>query len=160
VAQAHVVLRDEFLGRIGALTLRFEVPAAAGLRVSTPLLTERLVAGKAGGAAAPALVAHRRFPPEGRLYCQFQVFGAGVRAKNPAPVVASFALRRADGMVVLSGEPTPIAPGPDGGLVRLLALPLEGRAQGTYELVLRVEDKASGETRERVESFEVTGRSG
>jgi VWFA-related protein len=159
VAQAHVVLRDEFLGRIGALTLRFEVPAAAGLRLSTPLLTERLVRGKAGGAAAPALVAHRRFPPEGQLYCQFQVFGAGGRASSD-PVVASFALRRTDGTVVLSGEPTPIAPGPDGGLVRLLALPLEGRAPGSYEIVLRVEDKASGETRERVESFEVTGRSG
>jgi len=160
IAQAHVVLRDEFLGRIGALTLRFEVPPAAGLRVGTPLLTERLVAGKAGGSAAPALVAHRRFPPEGRLYCQFQVFGAGARAGAPARVVASFALRRGDGTVVLSSEPTAIVPGPDGGLVRLLALPLEGRTEGRYELVLRVEDQASGETRERVEAFEVTGRSG
>src|SRR5262249_31787110 len=131
VAQAQVVLRDEFLGRIGALTLRFEVPAAAGLRAGTPLLTQRLVAGKAGGLAAPSLVAHGRFPPEGRPYCQSHVFGAGARAKSPAPVLASFARRRPDGTVVLSGEPTPIAPGPDGGLVRLLALPLEGRAQGT-----------------------------
>src|SRR5262249_17807768 len=43
VNQARVVLRDEFLGRTGAVTLRFEVPEPRGLRLSTPILTDRTV---------------------------------------------------------------------------------------------------------------------
>jgi len=42
VVQARVVVRDEFLGRLGAITVRFEVPRAEGLRLTTPILTDRL----------------------------------------------------------------------------------------------------------------------
>jgi len=44
--------------------------------------------------------------------------------------------------------------------VRLLALSVEGMAAGDYELVLRVEDKATGETRERVEPLRILPASG
>jgi len=43
----------------------------------------------------------------------------------------------------------------DGRLGSLLGLPLEGLAAGAYELVLSVEDKASGRTVERTEAFRV-----
>jgi hypothetical protein len=158
VAQARVVVRDEFLGRLGAVTVRFEVPPASGLRVSTPILTTRVSPAKAGAPSRPMLVAGREFAPSGQLYCQFQVFGA---ATGAAPhVEATYALRRSTGEVVRQGSPSLIAPGPDGRLVRLLGLPLDGMAEGDYELVLTIEDKATGEKRSRVESLRLTARSG
>jgi VWFA-related protein len=157
VAQARVVVRDEFLGRLGAVTVRFVVPPSGGLRVSTPILTDRLSIPAKDKSAYPVLVAHRQFAA-GRLYCQFQVFGAGT-GPNPG-VVASYELRHAGGDVVRQGPATPITPGPDGRLVRLLVLVLDDIAQGDYELVLRIEDKATGETRERVETLRIAARAG
>ena len=158
VAQARVVVRDEFLGRLGAVTVRFEVPPVGGLRVSTPILTTRVSPAKAGAPSRPMLVAGREFAPSGQLYCQFQVFGAGAGA---APhIEATYALRRRTGEVVRQGSPSLIAPGPDGRLVRLLGLPLDGMAEGDYELLLTIEDKATGEKRYRVESLRLTARAG
>src|SRR2546427_637783 len=48
VSQARVVVRDEFLGRLGAVTVRFVVPSVTGLRVSTPILSPRLLRSKEG----------------------------------------------------------------------------------------------------------------
>jgi hypothetical protein len=61
----RVVVRDEFLGRVGALTVRFVVPAAAGLRISTPILTDRLMPMGSTAAAQPScsLVASPGWPP-------------------------------------------------------------------------------------------------
>ena len=155
VTQARVVVRDEFLGRLGAVSVRFVVPEAAGFRLSTPILTDRLASRDRATAALPVLVAHREFKPSGRLYCQFQVFGA-----RGSAVEASFELRRRNGDRVREGASSPIAASPDGRLVRLLALSVEGMAAGDYELVLRVEDKATGETRERVEPLRILPASG
>src|SRR5207249_989046 len=60
VNQARIVIRDEFLGRLGALTLRFVVPPASGLRLSTPLLTNRVMVSREGP-ARPIVVARREF---------------------------------------------------------------------------------------------------
>jgi hypothetical protein len=160
VTQARIVVRDEFLGRLGALGLRFVVPETSSLRLSTPILTDRVAAIDKTGPARPVLTAHREFKPQGRLYCQFQVFGP---AKGPWPagaVEASYVIRTRDGDVMRHGEPSPIAPSPDGQLVRLLALSLEGMAPGDYELVLRVDDKATGETRERLEPLRIVSARG
>jgi hypothetical protein len=155
VAQARVVVRDEFLGRLGALTLRFVVPPAGGLRVGTPVLTDRLSTPANGNPAYPVLVAHRDFAP-GRVYCQFQVFGAGAGANRG--VDASYELRHRSGDVVRQAAATPITPSPDGRFVRLLALSLEDLVQGDYELVLRVADRATGQTREQVEPLRIVPR--
>ena len=85
------------------------------------------------------------------------MFGAAVGGRGPQ-VEASFELRRGSGEVVRRGPPSLIEPSPDGGLVRLLGLPLDGLAEGEYELRLRVEDKATGETQERVEPLRLTAR--
>jgi hypothetical protein len=61
--------------------------------------------------------------------------------------------------VVRRLAPTPIEPGPDGRLVRLVGLPLPGQTEGDYELVLKVEDHGSGRTVERTEVFRVGPRS-
>ncbi len=122
VAQARVVARDEFLGRLGAVTVRFVVPSVTGLRVSTPILSPRLLPPKEGRSRQPAILARREFEPSGSLYCQFHVFGATVRSRGPQ-VEASFELRRRSGEVVRRGSPSLIEPSQDGRLVRLLGLP-------------------------------------
>ncbi len=157
VAQARVVVRDEFLGRLGAVTVRFVVPPATGLRVSTPILSPRLLPSRRGTPLRPALLARREFEPSGLLYCQFHVFGAAVQGRGPQ-VEASFELRRGSGEVVRRGPPSLIEASVDGRLVRLLGLPLDGLAEGDYELRLRVEDKGTGETQERVEPLRLTTR--
>jgi VWFA-related protein len=157
VAQARVVVRDEFLGRTGALTLRLEVPAPGSLRLSTPVLSDRLRRPRDQAAPQVALVARREFAGSGNLYCQFQVFGAKTAGGGPR-VVASFELRRAGGGSVRRSEPTPIEPTPEGRLVRLLAFPLSEQEAGEYELVLRVVDQASGESREVSERIWVMKR--
>ena len=73
---------------------------------------------------------------------------------------ASYELRRADGDVVRQGAQSPIARSADGRLVRLLAFTLDGMAAGDYELVLRVLDKATGQTQERSEPLRIAPRAG
>ena len=158
VTQARIVMRDEFLGRLGALTLRFVVPPAAGLRLSTPVITNRVSPAREGLPSRPVLVAHREFPSGDRLFCQFEVFGAAPRSGSGPQVEASYELRRRDGEVMQRSEPSIVSPSADGRLLRLLALPLDGITQGDYELVLRVEDKATGQTRERIEPLRITHR--
>lgn len=154
VAQARVVVRDPTSGALGSVSRRFEVPAPEAFRLSTPVLTDR-VEPNAGDPShpRPVLTAQRVFHPEGRLYCQFEVFGAA-RPGNASPrVAAGLALRAGDGRIVLEAPPTPITPDRDGGLVRLLGLPLDGLAEGAYELRLDVLDETSGAHLERREPF-------
>lgn len=160
VAQARIVVRDEFLGRVGAVTVRFVVPESAGLRISTPILTDRLLPAPAGAGAQPVLLAHREFASSANLYCQYQVFGAGVEGAAGGVIEASYELRRANGDVLRQGTQSPITRGTDGSLVRLLAFTLDGMGAGDYELVLRVHDKSTGQTRERIEPLRIAPRVG
>jgi VWFA-related protein len=148
VHQARVVVRDEFLGRTGAVTVRFEVPAPAGLRLSTPILTDRAVRARPSEAPRPVLVARRTFGTHGTLYAQYEVIGA---AERGARVAASFELRQPDGASPRRGVPVISSVDAQGSVVQLLSFPLDGLASGDYELVLRVEDKAAGTVAERVE---------
>ena len=156
VAQARVVVRDEFLGRVGALTVRFVVPTAAGLRISTPVLTDRVTPAGSTAAAQPVLLARREFPAAANLYCQFQVFGAAESsAGTGGGVEASYELRPVTGTCFVRERRVPSPRSADGRLVRLLAFTLDGMKAGDYELVLRVEDKATGQTQERVEPLRI-----
>ena len=159
VNQARIVIRDEFLGRLGALTLRFVVPPASGLRLSTPLLTNRVMVSREGP-ARPIVVARREFFASDPLFCQFEVFGAAA-GKGMAPQIeASYELRQRGGDVVRRSEPSVLAPSADGRLTRMVALTLDGIAQGDYELVLRVVNKATGETKESIEPLRIARRAG
>ena len=155
VNQARIVVRDEFLGRLGAVTLRVLVPAETGLRISTPLITDRLLSDKTRGASRPVLVAHRTFAPGSPLYCQFQVFGAAVRTGAGPDVEASYLLRQKGGSALRRGEPSSMRQGADGWLVDVVSLPVEGMPQGDYELILRVEDKTTGQVREAAEPLRI-----
>jgi VWFA-related protein len=161
-ARIRVVARDEASGRLGAVTSRFEVPASAGLRLSTPILTTDVQGpAQAGGRPLPVAGARRAFPATGILYCQVQVYGATKDPDSGAPrVEVSYVLRRASGDEVRRGSPSLIAVAGDAPVVRLLGLPLEGMAGGDYELVLRVEDKTTQRSVERVEPFRLENLAG
>ena len=101
------------------------------------------------------LVAHREFDSGSPLYCQYQVFRATAGGGTSPTVEASYELRRKDGDVVRRSEPGALAPSSDGRVTGLVAISLEGLPPGEYELVLRIEDKATAEKRERVEALRI-----
>ena len=68
---------------------------------------------------------------------------------------ASYELRRTNGVVLRQSVPSPITRSADGRFVRLLAFPLDGMAAGDYELVLRVMDRSTGQTQERIEPLRI-----
>jgi VWFA-related protein len=155
VTQVRVVARDEKSGRVGAVTLRFEVPPLDGLRLSTPILAdEARPAPQEGGRLLPVIAARRTFKAAGRLYCQFQVFGASRSPRDGAPKVeASYTLRGADGTEIRRSAPSLIAVAPDQPVMRLIGLGVDGLPAGDYELVLHVVDQTSGRRVERAERF-------
>jgi hypothetical protein len=150
IYQSRLVTRDGRSGRIGSVTHDFEVPAAGGLRLTTPVITDAL--DSSGGAPRPVLLARRTFTAGGPVLAQFEVFGARSQAGQPR-VVSGFTLAGPGGRVLARMEPTPIVPSADGTLSRLLKLPVA--EPGEYVLTLTVQDEVSGERLEDVESFRV-----
>jgi VWFA-related protein len=156
VAQLRLVVRDPAGGTTGSVLQRFEVPFPGELRLSTPILTDRIEkAPAAGQPPLPALAAHREFSVAGGLYCQYEVFGAARPGGNAPQVEAAFEVRRSNGETVLQAPPTPIAVGSDGRLVRTVGTSLEGFQDGSYELVIQVSDRVAGSRLTRQEPFVV-----
>jgi VWFA-related protein len=148
--QARVVVRDHNSGRLGALTHDFEVPALGGLRISTPVLSDRLRETSGGG---PEPIARRSFASRGILHGHFEVFGAAKGPTSGPNVTAGFSIRRADGKFLTAAPETPMKPGPDGGLSRTFGTPLEGAPPGRYELIVVVTDLVAGVVAEAREAF-------
>jgi VWFA-related protein len=152
--QSKVVVRDANTEEVGSVLLEFDVPALDALRVTTPIVSNRLQPGP-GGLASPALTVVRSFRPGEALYCRFEVSGA-VRGEDGLPKVsAGHALRTAGGALLGRVAETLIEPTSLGALVRLIQVPLAGLAPGEYELLLDVKDELSGESRRLIEPFEV-----
>jgi hypothetical protein len=157
VHQARVVVRDLSSGKMGAVTERFEVPFPGELRLSTPILTDRLVPGSDPKARPqPAVAAHRTFRPSGGLYLQYEVFGAARDQKTGQPsVTAGVEIRTPSGRVVREVEPTPITPDSDRRLVRLMGMGLDGLAEGPYVLAITVRDLVADRRIDDVEPFTI-----
>jgi VWFA-related protein len=155
VSQARVVLRDPRAGAMGAVSHRFEVPGTSALRVTTPILTDRVEPAKVGDERPRVAVAvGRAFHPHGPLYCEFEVLGAKADPVLRAPrVSAGVEVRTAGGETVRKGEPTPIASDPRGRVVRLVGIGMDGLSEGDYQLVLDVRDEVSGARIQRQEPF-------
>lgn len=154
VAQVRLVVRDPVSGAIGSVQHRLEIPFPGELRVSTPILTDRILAGASPGERPrPALAAHRVFSEGGGLYCEYEVFGAKRPGGAPPRVTAGFKIRASDGTVVRKAPPTPIAPDATGRVVRLVGASLDGVAEGSYELVIDLRDERTGERVVRHEPF-------
>jgi VWFA-related protein len=155
VTQVRVVVRDATSGATGSVSQRFEVPLPGPLRLSTPILTER-VEPAADAEALPqvALAVHRVFPAGGGLYVQFEVFGAARDHARGAPrVTAGLEIWSGGGRLARKMEPTAIAVDPSGRLVRQVGISLEGMGEGPYDLVLDVHDEVSGARLKHRESF-------
>jgi VWFA-related protein len=150
--QAKVVVRDRNSGRVGTVGHEFDVPAPAGLRLSSLVLSDRLREGGGPDERTPEPIARRQFDPAGLLHCRFEVYGAALDPATGQPnVIAGFALRRSDGQVLAAMPQTPLRPGPDGSLARALGVPLDGAPAGRYEVIVLVTDVAAGRTAERRE---------
>jgi VWFA-related protein len=156
--QAKLVVRDQNSSRVGTLFHEFEVPDLAALRVSTPIVTDKLYPkAEAERHPIPMAIARRTFPMSAMLYCQFEVFGAAKDKSTGMPKVsAGYSLRRLDGTVASQVEPTPIQPTSLGKLSRLVGTSLASTIPGEYELVLTVRDELAGKTVEVREPFTVT----
>jgi hypothetical protein len=151
VSSARVVVHDPGSGALGAVTQRIDVPPARTFRVSTPILTNTI--DQSGQKPQAALAVHRQFRADGQLFCQFEVLGA---AKGPhGPRVVSGMELRAGGVPIRRSELTPIAPDPDGRVVRLMGMGLSDLKEGRYDMVLIVRDETNGEQIERSEAFTV-----
>jgi VWFA-related protein len=161
VHQARVVVRDPVSGALGSVSQRFEVPPPAGLRISTPILSDRPAPGTSGRGAQPAMAVHRAFASGAHLLCQYEVYGASSPAgQKGAKVSGSMELRAADGSTIYRADATPIAVSADGRIVRTLGLDLAGHVAGTYELLLLVQDDVSGARVERREPFTIAEKAG
>jgi VWFA-related protein len=152
VWQARVVVRDIRTEKLGSALHTFEVPSGAGLRLSSPILTDELEASRI---PRPRLRLDRHYLSGGALYCQYRVFGAAVDATTHQPRVrASYAIVRA-GRVIKEGPPSAIDPTSDGQLLRLIGFGLAGFEPGDYVLVLRVTDDVAGTRCETAEPFTI-----
>jgi len=150
VASARVVVHDPVTGAVGAVTQRIEVPLASVFRVSTPILTNQV--DQSGKRPQAAVAVHREFRADGQLFCQFEVLGAARGPEGPR-VAAGMEIRAQDGTILRKGELTSIAADPDGRVVRLIGMGLDGMKEGRYDLVLAVRDEVSGQQIERSEPF-------
>ena len=155
--QARIVARDKNDGRIGSLTHAFVVDAPGRLRISTPILSDRLRdESSQAGPRLPEPIARRVFAAMGLLHGQFEVFGAAKDAATGAPnVTAGFSVRRSDARFLSAAPETPLKAASDGSLARTLGLPIDGAPPGRYELILVVTDLVAGQVVEAREAFEI-----
>jgi VWFA-related protein len=153
-SQARVAIRDPESGAVGSTSSRFDVPPAGALRVSTPVLTDRIDRDGKGGRPRAVLTVQRVFRPGGELYCEFEVFGAARGPGGAAPqVTAGLDVRAADGKVVVRVPSTRITADTDGRVARLVGITLDGLPQGAYMLDIDIRDEVSGARLERLEPF-------
>ena len=154
--QAKIVVRDGNTKKLGSVLHEFEIPDLGALRVSTPILTNRVQQPPGQQAPAPVLSVQRRFPSGDTLYCQFDVYGAARDKVTSRPhVTASYVLRRPDGTSGDRGGPSAMIPTSLGRISQLLWLPLAGLEPGDYELALTIRDEIAGQQREVHEPFQV-----
>lgn len=158
--QAKIIVRDHNAGRLGSLSHEFDVAAPDGLRLSTPILSDR-VRDDGAGARLPEPIARRAFAPSGVLHCRFEVYGASTDPKTGQPnVTAGFSIRRSDGRFLTAMAETALRPGLDGSLARSFGTPLEGAPDGRYEMIVLVTDLAAGRVTEAREPFSIEAPAG
>ena len=153
---ARVVVRDRRGDRIGSVTHRFEVPLLQGFRISTPILSDRVETPEGAASPRPVLMAHRTFPADATLYCQFAAYNAAVDPSTGRPrVSSSWKLQTGDGRPVRESAAREMTPGPDNGLVRLYGVKMSGLSPGEYELLIDVRDEVAVKTVQVREPFTV-----
>jgi hypothetical protein len=159
--QAKIVVRDTRSKRVGTVIHEFEVPPLGTLRTSTPVLSDSqqnpntvISEGLPGGRLVP--LARREFAKDSDLLCQFEVYGAKPDEKSGMPrVVQGYLVRRADGSILTSMQPSVINPTSLGKVTRMFGFRLTDAAPGSYEILMTVRDELAGQSMEIVEPFTV-----
>ena len=147
-------------GRVGSVTVDFDVPDFTEERLSTPILSDQLASpgelGVAGGAARRVMpVVRRGFPVTSTLHAWIEVYGVARETETSQPTAtAAFTARSADGREWASGTATAMSL-ETGAPTRLVSIPLSAAPEGESELVLTVRDEVSGRTFEAREPFRV-----
>jgi VWFA-related protein len=153
--QVRLLVRDKVGGRLGTVMHEFEVPAATGLRTSTPIFTDVFQAGGANELPRPVPVAHRTFRAGARLGWAYEVFGAQPDGAIGGPKVsASYTVRKADGTEVSKGPSRPLKAAGLSQLSQVLVFAAPQEA-GQYEFALEVRDEAGGVATQVVEPFTI-----
>jgi len=156
VAMARVVLRDPASGSLGSVSSRFEIPKPDVLRLSTPILSDRVEPARtAAEKPRPAIAVSRTFTKDAGLYCQFEVIGAKKGPGGTPRVSSGLTLWSGDGRLVRESPPSPVAPNNDGRSVRLVGIDLAGLPEGSYDLVLDVQDDVGGGRLRQREPFSI-----
>jgi VWFA-related protein len=159
--QAKFVVRDTRSKRVGTVIHEFEVPPLGTLRASTPVLSDTqqnpnavVTEGLPGGRLVP--LARREFATGSDLLCQFEVYGAKPDEKSGMPrVVQGYLVRRSDGSIFTSMEPSVINPTSLGKVTRLFGFRLTDAPPGDYEILMTIRDDLAGQSMEFVEPFTV-----
>ena len=158
VAMARVVLRDPATGSLGSVSSRFEVPKSDILRLSTPILSDRVEpARSATEKPRPAIAVSRAFTKDAGLYCQFEVIGAKKDPDGQPRVNSGLTVWSGDGRLVRESPPSAVAASADGRAIRLVGIDLAGLPEGSYDLVLDVQDDVSGGRLRQREPFTISG---
>jgi hypothetical protein len=139
-------------GRVGSVTTDFIVPDFTEERLSTPILSYRLVSRPGDRGVLP--LARRSFESGGTLYCWLELQGVAVEGTTGAARATARFVARADGREWASGPATAMNL-EAGRPTRLIALPLASAPPGESEIVLMVRDEVSGRTFEVREPFRV-----
>ena len=156
VAMARIVLRDLTSGSLGSVSSRFEIPKPDVLRLSTPILSDRVEPARtAAEKPRPAIAVSRAFTKEAGLYCQFEVIGAKKGPDGKPRVSSGLKVWSADGRLVRESPASPVAANNDGRTVRLVGIDLAGLPEGSYDLVLDVQDDVGGGRLRQREPFSI-----
>ncbi len=139
VWQARVVVRDPESGNVGSALHTFDVPAASGLRISTPVVTDALEAD-----GSPRIELEPTFTSAATLHCRFEVFGAVSDTGTGSPKVTESHAIESDSRTLREGTPTERAANGQGRILGAYDLPLSGLAAGAYVLLERVTDDLAG----------------
>jgi VWFA-related protein len=159
--QAKIVVRDTRSKKVGTVIHEFEVPPLGTLRTSTPVLSDTqqnpnsvIAEGLPGGRLVA--LARREFATGSDLLCQFEVYGAKPDEKSGMPkVVQGYLVRRSDGSILTSMEPSVINPTSLGKVTRLFGFRLTDAAPGNYEILMTIRDELAGQSMEILEPFTV-----
>lgn len=159
--QAKMVVRDTRSKRVGTVIHEFDVPALDTLRASTPVLSDTqqspnavVTEGLPGGRLVA--LARREFATGSDLLCQFEVYGAKADEKTGMPrVVQGYLVRRTDGSLLTSMEPSVINPTSLGKVTRLFGFRLTDAPPGEYEILMTIRDELAGQSMEILEPFTV-----
>jgi VWFA-related protein len=156
--QAKIVVRDKNSGRVGTVVHEFEVPDLSQFRISTPMLSNVRQMENGQPTGRLQLQVHRDFPPEGPVFCSFEVFGAAKDPKSGMPrVTMGYDVRREDGTVLTKVDATEIRPTSLGHLNRMIGFPVDRAAPGNYDLVMTLKDEIAGTSLEVKEPFGIVG---